>query len=210
ENGTFETWVPITKPTNFVRIQAEQTSESQQTATMQGIILKNSRPGVLYHSVGINGAHFSDYNTSPLFFAQLSTLQPDLVIISLGTNEGANVKITVDEVVASVGTMVQKIRSLNPGACILITTPVDDFFRKKYKNPYLEAVQRALKQSAVAENVACWDMYTVGGGFGSCSGWRKAGLMQSDGVHFSKTGYALQGDLLYNAIIDSYRKYAAD
>jgi lysophospholipase L1-like esterase len=160
--------------------------------------------------VGINGAHFSDYNTSPLFFAQLSTLQPDLVIISLGTNEGANVKITVDEVVASVGTMVQKIRSLNPGACILITTPVDDFFRKKYKNPYLEAVQRALKQSAVAENVACWDMYTIGGGFGSCSGWRKAGLMQSDGVHFSKTGYALQGDLLYNAIIDSYRKYAAD
>ena len=210
ENGTYQTWVPFTKPTNFVRIQAEQTSESQQTATMQGIILKNSRPGVLYHSVGINGAHFSDYNTSPLFFAQLSTLQPDLVIISLGTNEGANVKITVDEVVASVGTMVQKIRSLNPGACILITTPVDDFFRKKYKNPYLEAVQRALKQSAAAENVACWDMYTVGGGFGSCSGWRKAGLMQSDGVHFSKTGYALQGDLLYNAIIDSYRKYAAD
>ncbi len=210
ENGTYQTWVPFTKPTNFVRIQAEQTSESQQTATMQGIILKNSRPGVLYHSVGINGAHFSDYNTSPLFFAQLNTLQPDLVIISLGTNEGANIKITVDEIVASVGTMVQKIRTLNPGACVLITTPVDDFFRKKYKNPYLEAVQRALKQSALAENVACLDMYTIGGGFGSCSGWRKAGLMQSDGVHFSKTGYALQGDLLYNAIIDSYRKYAAD
>ena len=210
ENGTYQTWVPFTKPTNFVRIQAEQTSESQNAATFNGMILKNSRPGVLYHSVGINGAHFSDYNTSPLFFAQINTLQPDLVIISLGTNEGANVKITVDEVVASVGMMVQKIRSQNPGACILITTPVDDFFRKKYKNPYLEAVQRALKQSAAAENVACWDLYNIGGGFGSCTAWRKAGLMQSDGVHFSKMGYALQGDLLYNAIIDSYRKYAAD
>ena len=210
ENGICQTWVPFTKPTNFVRIQAEQTSESQQSATVNGIILKNSKPGILYHSVGINGAHFSDYNTSPLFFAQLNTLNPDLVIISLGTNEGANIKITVDEVVASVSTMVQKIRSLNPGACILITTPVDDFYRKKYKNPYLEAVQRALKQSAAAENVACWDMYTVGGGFGSCTAWRKAGLMQSDGVHFTKPGYALQGDLLYNALIEGYRKYAAN
>ena len=210
ENGTFETWVPFTKPTNFVRIQAEQTSESQNAATFNGMILKNSRPGILYHSVGINGAHFSDYNSSPLFFTQLKALQPDLVIISLGTNEGANTKITVDEVTASVGTMVQQIRLQNPAACILITTPVDDFYRKKYKNPYLEAVQRALKQSASAENVACFDLYNIGGGFGSCTAWRKAGLMQSDGVHFSKPGYALQGDLLYKALIESYLKYAAD
>ncbi len=92
----------------------------------------------------------------------------------------------------------------------MIATPADDYFRKKYKNPYLEAVQRALKQSAEQEHVACWDMYGISGGFGSCSEWKKAAMIQKDGVHYNKQGYTLQGSLLFKALIDSYLRYAAD
>lgn len=208
--GDCVTWVPFMHPTNFVRIQAEQTEIAQKSFTLNGIVLQNSKPGVLYHSIGINGAHYADYNASPLFYTQLNVLKPDLVIISLGTNEGANIKVTSDETIASVTFMIQKIRAGNPGACILIATPADDYLRKKYKNPYLEAVQRALVQSATQQNVACWDMYSITGGFGSCTEWRKAALLQRDGVHFNKQGYTIQGNLLYKAIIDSYQKYAAD
>ncbi len=204
------TTVRFEHPTNYVRIQAEQTEISQNSTTINGVILQNNKPGILYSSVGINGAHFNDYNTSPLFYTQLQVLKPDLVIISLGTNEGANIKVTVDEVIASVNSMVQRIRSLNPETSILIATPADDYFHKKYKNPYLAAVQRALKQAAEQEHVACWDMFNIGGGFGSCTQWRKADLMQRDGVHYNKQGYTLQGSLLYKALIDSYSKYAAD
>ena len=210
EPGDCKTWVPFMHSTNFVRIQAEQTEAGQSSFTLNGIVLQNSNPGILYHSVGINGAHFSDYNNSPLFYTQLKVLKLDLVIISLGTNEGANLKVTMDEVVTSVSMMVQKIKSANPETCILIATPADDYFRKKYKNPYLEAVQRALLQSAVQEKVACWDMYTITGGFGSCVEWRKTAMMQRDGVHFNKQGYTIQGDLLYKALIDSYQKHATD
>lgn len=210
EAGECSTTVPFVCPTNFVRIQAEQTEAMQQSFSINGLILKNSSPGVLYNSVGINGAHFSDYNKSPLFFRQLKVLNPDLVIISLGTNEGANIKVTEDETIASVVSMVKNIKSANPGACILIATPTDDYFRKKYKNPYLEAVQRALLKSAEQENVACWDLYSISGGYGSCTDWRRAAMLQHDGVHFNKQGYALQGTLLYKALIDSYLKYAAD
>ena len=210
ESGDGKTLVPFMHSTNFVRIQAEQTEVSQNSITINGIVLQNSKPGVLYHSVGINGAHFSDYNASPLFYTQMKVLKPDLVIVSLGTNEGANLKVTMDGVVASVSTMVQNIRSANPETCILIATPADDYFRKKYKNPYLQAVQRALLQSADQEKVACWDMYSITGGFGSSSEWRRAAMMQRDGVHYNKQGYAIQGDLLYKALIDSYQKHAAD
>ena len=210
EPGDCITRVPFVRSTNFVRIQAEQTEEMQKSITVNGVILRNSEPGILYHSVGINGAHFNDYNNSPLFYTQLKVLKPDLVIISLGTNEGANPKVTMDEVIASVRIMVQKIKNLNPEACILIATPADDYFRKKYKNPYLETVQRALVQSAEQENVACWDMYGISGGFGSCAEWRKAAMLQRDGVHYNKQGYELQGNLLYKALIDSYQKHAAD
>ncbi|MEI6062207.1 MAG: SGNH/GDSL hydrolase family protein, partial [Bacteroidota bacterium] len=108
-----------------------------------------------------------------------------------------------------VNAMLQGIKSVSPEACIVIATPTDDFWRKKYKNPYLEAVQRALVKSAEAAGVACWDLYDISGGFGSCMQWRKAALMQRDGVHFNKQGYELQGSLLYKALIDSYLKYAA-
>ena len=210
ETGDCLTHVPFSQPTNFVRIYSISTEDGQQSATINGVILENDKPGILYHSIGINGAHFNDYNTSPLFYRQMSTLKPDLIIVSLGTNEGANIKITEDEMIASVVSMVQNLKSVNPGAGILITTPADDYFRKKYKNPYLETVQRALIKSAESENVACWDMYSITGGFGSCVEWRKAAMLQRDGVHFNKQGYTVQGSLLYNALIDSYLKYATD
>lgn len=210
EKDDFITWVPFAQPGNYVRIQAEQTEINQQSATFNGVILQNSKPGVLYHSIGINGARYNDYNNSPLFFRQLKALKPDLVIISLGTNEGADIKITADDVQASVSSMLKGIRSVNPETCILITAPTDDYFRKKYKNVYLETVQRALKSSSLQEGVAYWDLYAISGGFGSCADWRKAAMLQRDGVHFNKQGYTLQGTLLFKALIDSYQKYAAD
>jgi len=210
EAGDCLTYVPFAQPTNFVRMYAISTEVNQQSGTFNGVILHNSKPGIVYHSIGINGAHFNDYNNSPLFYRQMSVLKPDLIIISLGTNEGANAKITEDEMVASVAAMVRSLKAVNPEAGILITTPADDYFKKKYKNPYLESVQRSLVKSAEIENIACWDLYSIAGGYGSCVEWRKAGMLQRDGVHFNKQGYTLQGLLLYNALIDSYLKYAAD
>jgi hypothetical protein len=210
EPGEITTSVRFQQLTNYVRIQAEQTEIGQGSIAINGVILQNSKPGVLYSSVGINGAHFSDYNGSPLFYNQIKVLKPDLVIISLGTNEGANIKVTEEEIITSVSTMLQSIRLVNPETCILIATPADDYFHKKYKNPYLEAVQRSLLKSADLEHVTCWDMYNITGGYGSCTEWRKAGMLQKDGVHYNKQGYTLQGSLLYKALIDSYLKYAAD
>ncbi len=209
EPGETTTSVLFQQPTNFVRIMAEQTDPAQGSITINGLILQNNQPGVLYNGVGINGAHFNDYNNSALFFKQLQVLKPDLIIISLGTNEGADIKISGEDITKAVSTMLQKIRSVIPEACLLIATPADDYFHKKFENPYLEAVQRALIKSTDSLHIAYWDLYTITGGFGSCTEWRKADLMQNDGVHFNEQGYKVQGLLLYRAIIDSYQKYVA-
>lgn len=210
EPNDMSTEVVFSHPSNYIRIQAEQTEYGQKSASIYGVLLQNNKPGVFYHNVGINGAHFNDYNNSPLFFGQIKNLQPDLIIISLGTNEGANIKITEAEMMTSVVTMIRKINAASPLSLILLTTPADDYLKKKYKNPYLETVQRALVKTAEAEKIACWDLYSIAGGFGSCTEWRNAGMLHSDGVHFNKQGYTLQGSLLYNALVDSYFRYAAD
>jgi len=204
------TRVSFDRPTNHVRIQTEQCNEQQMESNINGIVLEKNNPGILYHGIGINGAQYSDFNVSPLFFRQLQLLKPDLVILSLGTNEGSTMKANEEEMIASVTGMIETLKAAIPGACFLIATPTDSYYRKKYKNPSLKIVCQALLKSATKLDVACWDMYNVTGGYGSCTGWRKQKMLRPDGVHFTKEGYTLQGALLYKALIDSYKKYAAD
>lgn len=210
EYGDCSTPLQFNQPTSHVRIKAEQCDEKQNSITINGIILQNSNPGILYHVIGVNGAHFSDFNKSPLFFAQLPELKPGLVIVSLGTNEGANARLVEEEMIKSVVEMIAAIKLVNREACILIVTPADDYYHKKYKNPYLRIVHEALLKSADSANVAYLDIYNITGGFGSGSKWRKHALLQRDGVHYNRQGYMLQGYLIYKALNDSYLKYAAD
>ena len=56
-------------------------------------------------------------------------------------------------------------------------------------------------------NHAYWDLYQIGGGTHSADLWKKNGLLRADGVHFTKEGYELQGNLLYEALIKGYNEY---
>ena len=49
-----------------------------------------------------------------------------------------------------------------------------------------------------------WDMYGVMGGLGSVKTWEQAGLAKRDKIHFTRDGYRVVGDLLFEAIIKSY------
>ena len=68
------------------RIYLTPNSE-QSNFALNGIVLENDQNGIIYHAIGVNGARFSDYNKCSLFFDQIQALQPDLIIVSLGTNE---------------------------------------------------------------------------------------------------------------------------
>jgi hypothetical protein len=50
-------------------------------------------------------------------------------------------------------------------------------------------------------------MYKVCGGDHAADTWRAKGLLRSDGVHYTKEGYAYQGNLLFDAIMKSYNQY---
>lgn len=55
-----------------------------------------------------------------------------------------------------------------------------------------------------------WDMYdVVGGKRRACTNWTEAKLMRPDHVHYLPEGYILQGNLLYQAIIQAYNDYVS-
>jgi lysophospholipase L1-like esterase len=75
------------------------------------------------------------------------------------------------------------------------------------ENPFNAPCAATIVKYAKDNNLAYWDLYTISGGReNACRNWTSAGLMRADRVHFLPEGYALQGQLLYCALIKEYNK----
>ena len=104
-----------------------------------------------------------------------------------------------------------------PNTAILLTTPPECYKRtwvnKKrtyVRNVNTEKAAKAMKEVARKNNIACWDLFAATGGKNSYKKWYSSHLMGRDRVHFTKEGYALQGSLLYNALINTYNQSLND
>lgn len=174
-----------------------------------GVSLENKdSKGVLYHTIGVNGADFDSYLRTPLFWQQLSSLQADCYIISLGTNDAQNQQLDPDEFSHRVRAMVSKLRETSPAAAIILTTPPVSYYRRSYPNPVLKTVADGITRSGNTKNTCVWDLYDILGGFSGAELFRKTGLLRPDLVHFSKQAYQLQGEMLLKALLDAIGEQA--
>lgn len=194
--------------TNDITLRVKKLSEQQNETTVYGLNLENDSSGVLFHSVGVNGAEAFQYVRASYFAEQTQALQPQLIIISLGTNEAQRLPFDTRGTIAKLDSLVKALYFYNPKAKILITTPTDSYFRKKYYNNSLAALHTAMVQYATDNGIAIWDLYSIGGGYKSCYQWKRYGLMRADGIHFTSQGYAFQGNLLFEALMKAYNQYA--
>lgn len=177
-----------------------------------GFSLTNGRPGVLYHSVGVNGAMYVNY-TDESYVRQLALLKPSLLIISMGTNETFGRRFNSEEFGGQVRSFVSLVKKYMPGTAILLTTPPECYKRtyvnKKrtyVRNANTQLAARTIVKVAREEGVACWDLFAATGGKSSCAKWQKEKLMGRDRIHFTKEGYREQGILLYRALMQGKLK----
>ena len=174
-----------------------------------GLMLMNGNPGILYHSIGVNGARYTDY-THREYIRQLSLLQPSLLIISLGTNESFGRNFNRESFEMQVGSLVSLVREEMPGTSLLITTPIETYRsvyvnkkRQYVRNENIAKVADVIASYTEKEGIACLDMYAVGGGANSCKNWYDAKMFGRDRIHFTRNAYEEQGALLYKAIVRS-------
>ena len=194
------------RPVGQVTIAAKKTSDKQRTLTIDGISLENELSGVLYHSIGVNGAKFMDYARAKHFARQVADLEPDLVILSFGTNEGQG-KTDASYMKQTMDALITQILERSPSATILLTTPADSYLRGKGFNPYLNEICAMIRDYAREKNFALWDLHQFSGGENSAASWKANGLMSSDSVHYSKIGYIVQGKLLYQSLMKGYNGF---
>lgn len=181
-----------------------------------GFNLTNGKPGILYHSVGVNGAMFVNY-TDEAYVRRLALLKPSLLIVSLGTNETFGRRFNRNEFMGQIETFVSLVKKEMPHTAILLTTPPECYKRvtvnKKrtyVRNENTERAAQAIRDIARKEGLASWDLFTATGGKNSSAEWRRKGLMGRDRVHYSKEGYQEQGILLYRALMQTYNRYITD
>jgi len=190
-----------------IECQVQQPTDQQTEFTLFGLSLTNGSAGVCYHSIGGNGAKFKHYVAARYFAEQTAALTPDLVIISLGTNEAIEYPYVDKFFATHVDSLIDQLKKANPQTQFVLTTPADFYRKRTRRNPGVDLMHTQLTQIAERRNIALWDLYAAGGGKHSADAWRKSGLMQSDGVHFTKAGYELQGSLLYQALMKAYNEY---
>lgn len=171
---------------------------------LNGFVIENDKPGVIYHTIGVNGAKMSDYNKYPLFFKQLPILQPDLIILSFGTNESYG-KLSDTEYTYQLAEFVNNIKKLNSKATILVMTPPPSLFPRRRTNPYVASYSVALMGLT---NLPVWDLFSRMGGE---SGIRPHGeysrMIARDNVHYTTQGYEAQGQLFSSDFIDAYNYF---
>ena len=200
-------WLSEYTDTLFVKLIKKDTLAGK--FTFYGADLETDDPGIVYHSIGINGASIPSFLRCQLFEEQLKALQVDWVVLSLGTNDAYHTKFDSSIYYANYDTLIQRILQANPKTAIIITVPNDDYYHKRYPNPFTQKQEEVIYRLAKKYNAGVWNLYKIMGGFNSSQIWFDNGLMRYDRIHFTHHGYILKGDLYFNALLRMYDYYIA-
>lgn len=198
--------IQLSEKTNQFTLQLSS-NDTLRTFDLQGIVLENELSGLRYHAIGVNGASTTSYLKCEQLERDLATLQPDLVILSIGINDAAGDNFDPEFFKKNYVKLFQRIKTVAPNTSILFTTNNDSYRKKgkKYQNnPNGEVVKKVMFELATSEHAAVWDLFTIMGGLESMKLWENQGLSQKDKIHFKAEGYQLIGDMLYNALIYDY------
>ncbi len=190
-----------------LELQVKKTDELQHKFELYGISFESDDPGVIYSAVGVNGAKLESYLRCSLFTNHLQALKPDLVIVSIGTNDGYTRRFNSDAYRDEFTQLISEIKESAPDAAILLTVPNDSYLYRRYINKNTAKMEEIIYHLAAKYSLGVWDFYSIMGGLNSAKDWYDAGLMNGDHVHFNKQGYILNGDLLFAAFIKTWEEF---
>lgn len=198
----------LEKPTFVFDLLHEQQFSFQKSSTLYGVKVSNGDAGAIVSAIGVNGATYQHYSESIEFRNQLEKLNPDVVVISLGTNEAFQFGEFDDTTFFDQSlNLIQMIRSIDSQPVIILTTPpavskVQYKNKKSYfiPNPLVPRVRGVINEIGFLLNIPVYDLYAYMGGEDSMKNWAQLGMTDKKRIHFSPKGYRILGEGMRNAI----------
>ena len=162
-----------------------------------GLTAEKSTPGVVYDSIGLNGASITVLTrmfNAGHWEAELDHRHPNLVTINYGTNEADFAAFIDKQYEKELREAIRRVRAALPEASILVMSPMDRGRRNGPGDivtmdtiPRLVAIQRR-----VASETGCafFDTFDAMGGPGTMSRWYNAQprLVNADFIHPNPAG----------------------
>ena len=193
--------------TLFLEIRRKKKNPNNSWFKLSGIVIKQKDHALNYHSIGVNGATVRSYLKCGLLPAHLKKLQPDWVIISLGTNEGYNLQFNGQEFYRSLTKLVKTIKQNTNNTYILLTTPGHSLREGKFYNPNNALVRDQIIRTAIKNDCGYWDFFSVMGDTDAINRWNKEQLTASDKLHLNKDGYQLKANLFFDAFLKCFHTF---
>lgn len=192
-----------------IYISFERAGAGDPLYTLQGLQMVREGSGLVYHSIGVNGASTESFLRSENFVEQGAYLAPDLVIFGLGINDAYKPDSEWDPEVykARYDTLVNWFREINPECAFIFMSNNDSYYKRRKPNEHALDVVEVMQRLSKEHDAVFWDLFGAMGGLGSIALWEDNGLAKSDKIHFTRKGYTLNSDLLFWALWEDYEQH---
>jgi len=186
------------------------------TVRLYGAEFRTRATGVMYSSLGINGANVTLLSRSfneRHWAAELRHYKPNLVIVNYGTNESGYAKFVDTTWGPEMREVVRRVHSAVPDASVLLMSPMDR--GEKNAAGEIETVQVLPRLVSIESRVAgetgaaFFNTFEAMGGAGTMARWytSEPRLVSADFIHPMPAGAKIVGELLYDALRDGYNDY---
>ncbi len=171
-------------------------------------IAADGKYGVAVDNVAMRGSSGTMFHKidAELLAESYKAMNARLIIMEYGGNlvPGTSSK-NIDWTKKIITKQIKTIQKANPNADILFIGPADmakQVDGKWQTYPALNMTIKALREVALENGLAYWDMHRVMGGNGSIMKWvkKEPPLGFTDHVHFTRRGAAYMGDLFSEAL----------
>jgi lysophospholipase L1-like esterase len=184
-------------------------------ADIYGVLLDGSH-GITVDNFPLRGSAGTLFTgiDQKLMQQTFSVLNPLLIILQFGGNAvpAISSQTRIDKYMLDIERQFEVLKKSAPGARFLFIGPSD--MSKSYNGvmktrKFLPELNEALKNTALKNNIAYWDMFQVMGGENSMAKWVKHNppLAGSDHVHFTAAGAKEIGTLLSKSLLTNYQFY---
>lgn len=182
-----------------------------ESFVLNGLQPLSGRTGLHFFASGVNGAKVPSWvDQCKDLERDLQLVKPDLAIFGLGINDSAckASEFRPERFKNNYRRLIAMIRRVSPDCAFIFVTNNDSY---RYVpggmtyNMNAPAVRKAMMELAEEYGAGVWDLLGVMGGTNTVLGWRDAGLVKQDKLHFTDVGYKLLGDLFFEAMMTDWK-----